>query len=164
MSSSGCKGTIARSQGGFTLIELVVAMVIITMAATTIVGMMSAVATRSADTMQQIQAGNIADAYMCEILSRPFADPNVDGEIARAAFDDVDDYNNLPVAGPSDRFGNAIAGLNDYQVSVLAAPTALNVNPVGLSLPAAQALLVTVTVTSPSGFITILSGYKTQHP
>lgn len=164
MNSSDCMSKDPRDQTGFTLIELVVALVIISMAATTIVGMMSAVATRSSATMQQIQAGNIADAYLREILSRPFADPNVDGEIARAAFDDVNDYHNLNDAGASDRFGNAIAGLNDYQIRVLAAPTALNVNPAGQSLPAAQALLVTVTVTSPSGFVTTLSGYKTQHP
>jgi len=147
------------NQSGFTLVELVVALVIIVMAATTIVAVMSSVDSNSAESMQRVQAGNIANAYMREILSRPFTDPAMpDFEGARAAFDDVDDYNALNEIGAHDRYGNAITGLGNYQVSV-------NVGNVGLGgVGAAQSLLVTITVTSPSQYVAVLTGFKMLHP
>lgn len=152
-------GVCDRSQAGFTLVELVVAIVIIAMAATTIVGVMSAVSTRSADVMVQVQAMNVADAYLREILAQPFADPDgIGGEMTRTAFDDVNDYDGLSNAGAEDQYGNAVAGLNGYQVGVVVAAAALG------AIPAAQSRLITVTVTGPTQTMTLLRGYKTMHP
>ena len=147
-----------RHQAGFTLIELVVAIVLIASAAATIVGVTSAVSVRSADAMLELQAANIADAYLREILAKPFADPDAGGEIVRSTFDDIDDYNMLNDNGAQDQFGNAIAGMEQYQVNVAVTATALGV------IPAAQARLITVTVTGANGAITMLSGFKTEDP
>ena len=63
-------------QRGVTLIEMVVAITIVAMAATTILGAMGAVASRSADAMLQQQAIAIAQAYLDEIMQRWVVDPN----------------------------------------------------------------------------------------
>jgi len=130
-----------RRNAGFTLIEVIVAMVIIAMAATTIVGLLSAVATRSAETMQQAQANNIADAYLREFLRRPFADLSGAND-----------------AGARDQFGNPLAGLGGHQVVVTVVLSDLGAIPFG------QAQLVTVTVTAPTQAVTVQHGYKTAHP
>lgn len=129
-------------QHGFTLIELVVALVIIAMAATTIVGVMSSIATRSAEAMQQTQAGDIANAYLRDALSRPFSAPYV-----------------IDHAGARDHFGNGIASLADYRVRVAAVQsTTLAGNPI----PPGDCLLITVDVTSPGGFAVMLRAFKTK--
>ena len=158
------KGRCKRPGGerGFTLIELIVALVIIATAAATILGVMSAVDSRSAEAMQRTQAISIANAYLREIIAQPFVDPaGADGEVARAAFDDVDDYNNLPTATVSDRFGNPIAGLDNYQVAVNVTQTAIG--PGGALVAANRSLRITVTVTSPSQYIVSLSAFRTRH-
>jgi MSHA pilin protein MshD len=132
-----------RRDCGFTLIEVIVAMVIIAMAATTIVGLMSTVATRSAETMLQTQANDIADTYLREFLVRPFADLSGANDV-----------------GARDQFGNPLAGLGGYQVVVTVAPLLV---PLG-AIPVGQAQLVTVMVTAPTQAVTILHGYKTDHP
>jgi MSHA pilin protein MshD len=70
----------------------------------------------------------------------------------------VDEYNGLVDVGAHDQFGNAIAGLSAYTVSVSTTPTG------GLSgIPAAAARRIDVTVTySPGGSVT-LSGYRTTY-
>jgi len=132
---------------GFTLVEITLSIVIISMAAATLVGVMATAAQRSADVMVQTQAAAIADAYLQDVLSRNFP----------PAMDNVDDYN-LFHAGARDRLGNAIAGLTGYQVQVVVAP--MSMGPVS----AANSRLVTVTVTGPTGTRTLLSGYKMRHP
>ena len=129
-------------QSGFTLIELVVALVIIAMAATTITGLMSSIATRGAEAMQQTQAADIANAYLRDALSRPFSPPYA-----------------LAHAGARDHFGNGIAGLGGYGVRVNAAQS--NALP---GIPLADCLLIVVDVTSPSGFAVNLRAFKTRRP
>lgn len=113
----------------------------------------------SADPMIRHQAAAIAEAYLEEILLKPLADPDtVDGEAARANFDDIDDYNGLADAGAHDQFGAPLAGLGDYGVAVSVIPSA------GLpSVPAADAVRVDVMVTHASDVNFVLSGYRTRH-
>jgi MSHA pilin protein MshD len=146
-------------QAGVTLIELVVAITIVAIAATAVLGAMTAISTRSADAMIQQQAIAVAQAYLEEILQRPVADPDsVEPEAGRGAYDDVDDYNGLADAGAHDQFGNAIAALADYDVSVsVAQSSALT------GVPAAATRRVDVTVTHDSGVTVNLSGYRTAY-
>lgn len=144
---------------GVSLVELVIAISVVAIAATAVLGGLSAVATRTADAMVQQQAVAVAEAYLEEILQRPVADPDgVGPEAGRDSFDNVDDYAGLSDTGARDQFGAAVPGLGDYAVGVaVATTTALT------GVPAAAARRVDVTVTGPGGVTVRLSGYRTAY-
>ena len=143
---------------GVTLVELVVAITIVAIAVTTILGAFAAVATRSADAMMQQQAIAIAESYLSEILQRWVVDPNGSPpNTGRASWDLVDQYNGL-VEVPHDQFGSAIASLNSYTVSVSTSQSSA----LG-GVPAADARRVDITVTYPPSAGVILSGYRTRY-
>ena len=105
------------------------------------------------------QAAAIAEAYLEEILLKPLTDPDgVDGEAARADYDDLDDYDGLSDAGAHDQFGAPIAGLGDYNVSVSVAPSAALP-----ATPAADALRVDVVVSHTNAVNFTLSSYRARY-
>lgn len=143
-----------------TLVELVIAIVIVGIAAAALYGAMASIGGRSADPMLRQQSLAIAEAYLEEILARNFLDPTSHTQCpappaTRAAFDNVCDYAGLDDAGARGVDGSLIAGLQDYRVRVAVTPQALE----GLS--AAAALRVTVTVESPDGQTLSLAGWRT---
>lgn len=144
---------------GFTLIELVVAITIVSIAATTILGTIAAVSSRSADAMLQQQAGAIAQAYLDEILQRWVVDPNgTPPNTGRGSWDLVDEYNGLVDVGAKDQFGNALTGLGAYTVNVgVVQSTALP------GIAAAAARRVDVTVTREPNVYVVVSGYRTNY-
>ncbi|MDH3748442.1 MAG: prepilin-type N-terminal cleavage/methylation domain-containing protein [Gammaproteobacteria bacterium] len=147
-----------RQQQGSTLVELLVSIVIVSIAASTILGVISMTTAGSADPMIRHQAAAIAEAYLEEILLKPLTDPDgVDGEAARADFDDLDDYDGLSDAGARDQFGNPMAGLGNYNVAVsVGASAALP------AVPAADAFRVDVVVSHTNDVNFALSGYRTR--
>lgn len=150
--------TGATMQRGVTLVELLVSIVIVSIAASGVLGVLSMTTAASADPMIRHQAAAIAEAYLEEILLKPIADPDgVDGEAARADYDDLDDYNGLADIGARDQFGNPIAGLADYNVAVAVAPSAALP-----AIPLANALRVDIVVTNGVDINFVLSGYRTR--
>jgi MSHA pilin protein MshD len=147
-----------RPERGATLIELIISIVVIAIAASAVLGLLSSTVGRSADAMVLTQAVSIAEAYLEEISLKAFADPDgVDGETARASFDDVDDYDGLVDVGARDQFGAALAPLAQYTVTVtVAASTAL------AGVPGADAERIDVRVAYPGNGSVLLSGYKTR--
>ncbi len=117
----------AKSAAGFTLLETLVAIVIIAVALTGFTVVVSGSALRSADPVLRAQAAAIAHAYLEEIMSKAYADPDGTeaGEV-RTTFDDVDDYNGLSNAGARDINDAAIAGLGNYNVDVSVSAQAVN--------------------------------------
>lgn len=132
---------------GFALVEAVIAITIVAIAATTILAQVSQANIQSGRSLVQAQAALLANGYLGEIAARPFDDPDgVDGEGTRRLFDDVDDYNGLTDIGARDGNGNLIPGGNRFTTRV--AVTRSSALP---GVPAADTLLVTVTVTDPAG-------------
>jgi MSHA pilin protein MshD len=81
-------------------------------------------------------------------------------------FDNVADYNGFDTAtavpsGIHDIAGNPMTGLDGYRATVLVAPAALAGT--GYTVAAANALLVTVSVTGPTGESVRLQAYRTRH-
>jgi MSHA pilin protein MshD len=147
-----------QAQRGVTLIELVVSIVVISIAASAVLGVLARSVAHSADAMVMAQAVSIAEAYLEEISLKSFADPDgVDGETNRIDFDDVDDYSGLVDSGAHDQFGNAIAALAGYTVSVTVTSSAALA-----SVPAADALRIDVRVAYPPLVNLTLSGYRTR--
>ena len=88
----------ASRQRGMTLVELVISIVVIGIAAAAMFSAMAAITGRSADPMLRQQSLAIAEAYMEEISLQAFADPDGQPDCGRACFDDVGDYDGLDEA------------------------------------------------------------------
>ena len=147
-----------RAARGLTLIELIVTITIVGVAVTGVLGPLTSIATRSAQAMVQQQAAAIAAAYLDEVLLKPYLDPDATPiEALRALYDDIGDYAGLVDNGALDQFGNAVAGLDQFQVSVSVGPGTLG------GVPAADVRRVDVTVTHPTGVQVLLSGYRTRY-
>lgn len=162
-----------RDTRGFTLVEVVLAIVVIAAGLTGLFVVMTETTAKSSDPMIVTQAHAVAEAYLEEILLRAYNDPSPLGSEAgetRATFDDVDDYDGLVANGcltttpacPSlgscacDQFGNPLAALSGYTVNVSVATTTLN---------GAAAKLATVTVgyAADPKLSASLSGYRVEY-
>jgi MSHA pilin protein MshD len=137
-----------------TLIELMVAIVVIALAGTVLVGTLTYLAGSSSTAMAQAQAQSIANAYLNEILGKSF-DPLANTPGVRALFNDVGDYDGLDTLTATDERGNP-AGNFHVQVSVV--PGSLNL------LPASDVRRIDVTVTDGTGSQVLASGYRTKYP
>jgi MSHA pilin protein MshD len=142
-------------QRGVTLVELVVAIVVISTAGAALVGTLSYLSGTGSEYLLQAQAQSIADAYLQEITGKSFADPDgVDGETNRQQFDDVDDYNGLDSPAAYDEAGN-LAG--NFRVRVSLTPGGLG------AIPASDVWRVDVTVDYASGSA-LATGYRARRP
>jgi MSHA pilin protein MshD len=150
---------IMRRHRGVTLVELVIAITVVAISVATILGVIGAISSRSADAMVQQQAVAVAQAYLDEILQRWVVDPNgTPANTGRGSWDLIDEYNGLVDVGAHDQFGNAIPALSAYTVSVTTSPSSALTG-----VPPAAARRIDVTVSyPPSGSIT-LSGYRTNY-
>lgn len=146
------------SQTGFTLIEVITTIVIISISATAILSVFSSTIRSSSNPVIQQQAISIAEAYMEEIMLKPFNDPDGTevGE-SRDSFDDVDDYDGLNDVGARDQNDNPIGSLSDYTVTVSVVNSSLN------GIGAVDALLITVNVAHSVPGNIVLTGYRTDY-
>jgi len=150
-----------KRQRGTTLIELIISIVVIGIALAGILLVMNRNIGTSSNPLIQHQAIAIGEAYLEEILEKPFVDPVApDGEINRNEYDDIDDYNAIVSQVPSDQNGNAIAGLGSYRVTVTVVNEAIG--PAGNQAPSGQAFRVTVSVLTPTNSNVQISGYRTN--
>lgn len=153
-------GKYGRIHRGATLIELVITIVIISVAIAGVVGAFALISGRSADPLNQTRAVALAQIYMDEILSRRYDEKTPVGgfprepgctinteEASRAAYDDVDDYNAITGAVPENAEGTGLAAdYASFQVSV--AVTCAG-DEIGLATD--EAKRVDLTITDPSG-------------
>ena len=130
---------------GVTLVELIVALVIMGVAVAGVVAVYASTTRASVDPVivQQMQA--IADNMMEEILLKPYAPgpaPGAGAGGARLNFDDVRDYDGYGQAlkGIRDVEGNGIPGLERYTVLVTVTSTGLT------NIPGTDALQIVVRV------------------
>ena len=142
---------------GFTLIEVIIFIVVVSAGLVGILAVSNAVVKSSADPMVRKQAVAIAESLLEEITLKDYANPagGYAGTV-RAQFDDVDDYACYATTGIQDVSGSAVAGLERYNVAVAVAATT------DLTGVAAKQITVTVTVTgSPEAII--LTGYRSNY-
>jgi MSHA pilin protein MshD len=163
----------ADSARGFSLVEVIVAIVVLSVAAVGVTLVYTSTARGSAEALINKQALAVAEAMLEEIqlaaFSNPaggFAGPGA-GQNDRQNYDDVSDYHGFATTGyykidtPS-----GTPDLAGYNVAVTVAATAFTEGPVaGDDIGAADSKLITVTVTHPaSGLSVILAGYKINYP
>lgn len=152
-----------RRQSAFTLIEIIVTIIVLGVAATALLSVFTNLIRGSADPVIQQQATTVAEAYLEEIMLRSFDDPQGgesgtdEGEAGRADYDDVKDYRSLASGPAADQFGNPIAALSDYTVTVAVVNAGLN------GIVVADSLRVDVSVSHPAIATITLSGYRTNY-
>ena len=150
-----------NKQAGVTLIELVLAMIVISVALGGVLLVMNYTTRHSADPMLRQQAIAVAEAYMEEVTLKAYLDPD-DGvlcptpEVSRDQYDNVCDYNGLADSGAADQTGTAIGGLAGYRVAVAVVGQAFG-------SPAVNGLRIDITVTDPAGEALILTGYRAPY-
>jgi MSHA pilin protein MshD len=113
-----------QRHAGFTLIELVIFIVIVSVGVAGILLVMNTVVASSADPMVRKQALALADSILEEILQKEYADPDgTSSETTRATFDDVDDYNGKS----NSTFTDLPSSLASYLITIVVdAPAPLN--------------------------------------
>ena len=133
-----------RRQQGMTLVELIVAIVVIGICVVSVLGLLSSLSVRSAAAMTRTQASAVAASYLEDITTKPYA--------AIGAYDGTNHV------GARDTTGALIAGLEQYRVQVNVVADTLGAAPNTTS-----AQRVEVTVTDPTGATTRLTGYRTSY-
>lgn len=166
----------AGRETGVTLIELIISIVVLGLALSSILLVMTSITQHSADPMLRQQAVLIAESYLEEILMKPFLDPSLPAattvcptkETSRAAYDNICDYHGLADNnGAVDQLGSAVSGLSAYNIMVnvvgtVGDGTALNtINNIG----ALRVLRIDVEVTHDEqpDQIVRLSGYRVNY-
>jgi len=105
----------------FTLVELVISIVIISIALIGTLLATSLTSKYSANPEVYLQAAALGQAYLDEIMTKDFptgfpcASPPVGG---RSQYTNVCDYQSLSDSGAHDMYGNAITGLGSYNIAV----------------------------------------------
>ena len=141
---------------GFTLVELIIFIVVISVGLTGIMLVIKTVVASSADPIVRKQSLSIAESMLTEILLKDYANPEGGYEKGpdRSLFDDVSDYKDYSTqAGIVDQSGSPVPGLKSYNIFPPVNVVTTN------ELPGVNAFKVTVFVTGPLGVIS-LSGYR----
>ena len=171
-------------QRGFTLVEIIIGIVVISLSFSIISSLVLPATEKSADQVQQIKAAELGQSLLTEILGRSFDENsdrvggtyrcNEDGQSAcstvlapesetRSNYNDVDDYNGLSLQGEDienalgESLGQYYLGFN-VSVSVV-----YDGNFDGVADNNQLAKLVTVLVTTPSNEVISFSGYRTNY-
>lgn len=141
--------TIESRSAGFSLIELIFFIVIVSVALAGVLQVMQTTTRASGDPMVRKQALALAESVLQEVLQKAYTDPDPlvsTGETSRDTFDDVDDYNGRTQTS----FTDLPAALAGYTIAIAVAPATLGT----LAMKR-----VTVTVTRGAESIT-LQGYR----
>jgi len=145
-----------RSQTGFTLIEMIIAIVILGIGLAGVAVAFSVAIGRSADPVINQQLLAIAEEMIEEVQLKPYAAAanSAPAGCARDTYNDVSDYNGYATSGQVCTVdGVAVSALSGYSVSVGVATATLS--------GVAAAKRITVTVTRGSQSLTLI-GWRTD--
>ena len=142
------------SNQGATLVELIISIVIISIALVGILSIVNLSARHSADPVVRQQAIAIAESYLEEILLLPVDDPDsIDEGANRALFDNVTDYN-ITDTGATDQNGALVNGLGNYTITVSTSNETIS---------SVNMTAVTVSVVRPGTDTISLTGYRANY-
>ena len=155
---------------GFSLVEVIVFIVIVSVALVGVLSVMNQTTSRSADPLIRKQSIAVAESMLEEVSLHDFANPT--GGFAgpytqanRQYFDDISDYNGFASSGGIHPIDSAIpiTGLTGYSVSVTVAFADLGPATSLITTASNKAKLITVTVTGSDNVSVVLAGYRTAY-
>jgi MSHA pilin protein MshD len=152
---------------GFTLIELILSMVIISVALTGTLMAINTTTRFSADPMIVHQAAAIAESYLDEISSKSFPSTlpcsSAVPSGGRVNYASICDYKFIAAGGevPTDQLGNSVSGLGKYKVQVNIDDSTAHFQ--SLTAAASQILRIEVIVSNPNMPTTTYSVYRTNY-
>ena len=151
------------TERGFTLIDLIIAIVILSVGVSGLLVVFSTSVANSADPMVHKNMLSIAEQMMDEIVLKPYAtSPNAAPAVcARNTYNDVSDYNGYQSTGICDIDGNAIATLSSYAISVSVTPDASTF--VAAGVPASQPPWKIVVTVTHAGQSFSLTGWRSNY-
>ena len=146
-----------KQSSGFTLVEMIIAIVIIGVGLAGVLLAFNTTVKSSADPMIRKQMLAVAEEMLEEVLLKPYAlAPGTISGCNRASADDVSDYAAYTDQPVCDIDGTAVTGLNGYTVSVAVDASA--------SLGALATGVKKVTVTVKRGGESLsMSGWRTDY-
>jgi MSHA pilin protein MshD len=112
--------------------------------------------------MLRKQSIAIAESMLEEVLLKDYNNSLGPQTLNRTTWNLVPDANGYNVTGIKDSQNNAIAGLENYKISVTVAK-ATNADNAALAALSPAAYKVTVTVTDPSANAVTLTGYRASY-
>lgn len=168
---------MSAKAAGFSLLELLLALVVLALALSLITVLGYRASQQGADPLLQIKAAELAQAYLDEIQARGFDEQSPPGNLlpcdrsgrpactsaasfgadsgeTRASFDDVDDYHGLNEA-PTQPEGTALAGYTGFRVQIQVSYAGTDL---GLSLRSLKRVQLQVVL--PDGAISAFAFYK----
>lgn len=148
-------------QRGFTLIELVIFIVVVSAGLAGILSVMNAVGKTSVDPLVRKQAVSMADSILEEILLKSFNDPDDSPavvEATRADWDNVADYHGKSNAD----FDPLPAELASYVIGIAVVDDTTTLGTVASNTVASKRVTVTITH-SDTGETVRVTGYRTNY-
>lgn len=142
---------------GVTLVELIIAIVIVAAVVGGLASVLAGVSRASADPVVQRQMLAIAESMMEEVMLKPYAQGS--GQGGRAQFDDIWDFNGYSAKPVTDIDGTPLPGLDRYAVSV--SVDALGASGLAGIGTAGDAARIRVTVRNGDDSLT-LTGWRTR--
>lgn len=156
----------SKSQHGITLVELILFIIIISVALTGLLLVMNVNTRSSVDPLLRKQSLAIAESMLEEIQLQDFTNPvggftgtAIQGN--RSRFDDIFDYNGFITTGiyPADGSATGVPGLANYNLGV----AVVNPSSAWGTIPASNVAQITVTVTDPGGYALEATGYRVNY-
>jgi MSHA pilin protein MshD len=152
---------INKSQHGISLIELILFIIIVSIALTSLLMVMNMNTQSSVDPLLRKQALAIAESVLEEVELQDFSNPAGGfagaGNVAnRSSFDDIFDYNGINTTA---NVITGITGLSSYAVTVAVVNPAIAWG----TIPANDVAEITVTVTDSSGQSLQAVGYRVNY-
>lgn len=162
-------------QRGATLVELVMTIVIISVAIAGVVGAFALISGRSADALNETRAVELAQLYLDEVMSKKYDDQTPPGGVdgngnpytgadrcgvsdegqSRTEYDDVDDYDSINGPPTSKVDNTALSGYSGYTVAIDVVCAGAD-----LSVSNNDVKRIDMTISSPGGGSFIFSAYK----
>jgi MSHA pilin protein MshD len=162
-----------RAQRGTTLVEVIIFMMIVSIAVVSVVSALSLAARQSADPLVQREALAVAESLIQEIDGQPYAqkdpynptgpddaigpEPGETRAGSPLPFDNPNDYSGYSENGIVAPDGSAVSSLGTYSASVAASQQAMG------TVPAGDGLLVVVTATGPDGQPVSLTTFRARY-
>ena len=166
-----------RAQRGTTLVEVIIFVLIVSIAVVAIINTLSVVVRQSGDPLIVRQTLAVAESLIQEIDNQPYhqkdpynptgpddaigPEPGENRNGSPLPFDNPNDYSGYSETGIVAPDGTSIAGLGTYSASVVATQQSMGTTPA--IVPSSDGLLVVVTATGPDGQPFTLTTFRARY-